>query len=246
MTAHPGQPGSYQIPFQTGESLHKALPPGEISQHSLAAGRWMLSPRATVPYVTVQIPQWGGHEYSWGQMIEIPAGSQGTVQNTSFHTGDAVFDGAGSGIGFTGIPPGTVTVPANWVGTAPGPFKSAVLDTRRARRAYMCVAAQELLLGPVIMVIHYLAQRRGNAFGPLTFAATIGVLNSLSVTVGYTNVIPLGIGSGQNREPAPGANSLPELRPMAMLDALYLTVDPGDALSASAPPFLDAYFLLEY
>lgn len=237
-----------RIPFTIGESIHQSLEAGQQSTLFLSAGRWALSPRSTVPFARVEVPQYGGREMTWSQIIEVPEGSQGTVTNSSFHKGDVVFDGCGTGVGFVNVAPSCVTVPAIFTTDAAGTqVYSNSVDTRRARRCYLCARSYASPDGPLNFFVFYQALRRGDAFDPSGFAVSNGgILSYRTGIYGYKKMVPLGFGSGENQEPAPGVNSIPELRPMAFLDSLYLRVALADFNSSGLSGSGDNYFLLEY
>ena len=236
------------IPFTIGESIHQSLNAGQQSSLLLSAVRWALSPRSLVPFARVDVPTFGGREMTWSQIIEIPEGSQGTVTNSSFHKGDVVFDGCGSGVGFVNVAPSCVAIPVTFNVNPAGTFYySNNLDTRRARRAYLCVRNYANPDGPLNFMVFYQALRRGDAFSPAGFAfSNGGILNYATAIFGYKKQIPLGFGSGENQEAGAGANSLPELRPMAFLDSLYVRIAAADYTSSGLNTSNDVYFLLEY
>lgn len=239
-----------KIPFLYGESLHKSLQPEQTSTLFLSAGRWCLSPRSTVPYAQVDVLGYGGKEVSWGQLIEIPDDSQGTVKNSSFHAGDVIFDAAGSGTGFVGFAPATITVPAQFILRSLGLWHSTLLDVRRARKAYLCIdtSITEPNNTSLQFRIYHQAPRRGTAFVPGTAAANAGAAIDVILFNGAsTFMLPLGFASGQTREPAPGVSSLQELRPMCFLDYLFVEYNeatPGNPIFAGGN--VTSFFLLEY
>lgn len=239
------------VPMSLGESLHKNLAPNATSTQFLAPGRWTLSPRSTVPYAKVDIPRLGGRPVTWGHTIEVPEDNQGVVVNASAHTGDVVLDAVGTGLAFAGMPPATVTIPARFVAQNVGftLWRSTLVDTRRARAAYLWMDLSQLVANgtQLNLTIAYQARERGAAFSPGSQAATTGTLIYQYTTNGPSgNGFPLGFGSGQLREVAPGNNNLAELRAMALLDSLYVEID---SLVPGNPGFsnvIDSFITLEY
>lgn len=243
------------IPFVIGQSIHQSLVAGQQSSLLLSAGRWMLSPRSLLPYVTVNIPTIGGREFTWGQAIEIPEGAQGTVVNTSFHTGDAIFDAIGTGQGTASLLPAGIAIPAVFTQDASLAFYGTPpFDARRARRVYLCMGLSGYGPGgPLPITVIHLGIRRGTFLLPPPggFAAANGGLLADNITVaGYKKMIPLGYGSDENREVG-GANSLPELRPMCLFDALFVRVatavfEAQFITGHGGTNFGDPYFYAEY
>ncbi len=241
------------IPWEQGEVSYRGLPPFQgprAGSGTLGPGRWVLTARSTIPFVSVKWGQ-GSRTLTWGEAVEIPSGeSGGQVLSASYHPGDAHFAAVGDGWGFTAFRPASVTIPAQifQVPASPAPvviWRTIQVDTRLARRAYLWLA---VTAGADLPWKVYLSGERSLVAGPSTITATgkAGVTDYTQTAVGYANSIPLGFGAGQNREPAPGLNSLPELRAMALLDWAFVEFTAADAAVAGISETSDAFFTLEY
>jgi hypothetical protein len=240
-----------EVPFHLGTIAFKNVLPGARGNGWISSGRWVMSSLSTVPYCLIDLGAFGQLNASWGDAIEIPEGMDAVVTNGSAHAGDILFNAVGNGVGTTSIPPKTVTMPADLFNfpsdAAPTFLRTRPIDTRRARAAFLqFIDIQPVPPGLPILpyTIVYNGTSRGRIFNPL--APVKQNLTYSQTAVGYLLSIPLGIGSGQNRESGPGANTLPEVRPMAMLDSLFVQFTTVAAAAVGMFVTSDAYYVLEY
>jgi hypothetical protein len=152
-----------------------------------------------------------------------------------------------------GLRPATVTIPAhlkltnNYLGNGPA-FRSRPLDVRYARRAWLWIQLPAPLLAPLPYRVRHVADR-GDSYdtpslsGTTTFPQNI-LLDTHAQGV-YGNALPLGIGSGRDLWPAT-VQTLPDLRPMALLDWLQFESDQNDLQNAGYTTGQAAFLTLEY
>lgn len=194
--------------------------PREKTDTSLPSGRWCLSTLSSVPYVRLTGPGGFQKEFSWGEVIEVPEGTDGVLENTSFHVGDIVLNG---GHDWAAVP-ARITVPV-LLGTlnaqgrfvqlpegfpgAPLPLVFPVtvvpswgVDTRRARRAFLALEWETADLGddpPVIaedltfLIRGYAEQRSHGTVDSIVAVPGIGYETEYVAPAGTRfGIIPLG------------------------------------------------------
>lgn len=237
------------IPWSLGDAVYKNVQPNNAAGGNLGPGRWAVHTRTTIPFVKVGYAR-GERVLSWGETIEIVAGeSAGQIMNASHHAGDIYMAAIGSGVGFTSFRPAAVTISCaiSAITGPPATQRTSVVDTRLARRVYLWLNNANGA-APVPYTITLVAANRGLGAAPGSTAATTKAGNPTYTqsAIGYANGISLGLGSGQQREVAPGVNTLPELRPMALLDYAYIDFAEPDATLAGITSAMDAYWTVEY
>ena len=216
-------------------------------------GRWALSPLSTVPLVGLQ---YGGfeEELALGESIEVKKPS--VLTSRSFHAGEIVLTSSSPVI------PATINVPASFEQVFDpvaivNYYQSRLIDVRQARAAY---CSFNTITSPALSWTTRHRSYRTNGLGPLTWAAgNPGVDAGSGGTVEYSwsastwfNNIPLGIGLGETLDTLPPGRTLPELRPMALLDTVQIRVLRGTAdaagwiKGASGTLYADAFVTLVY
>lgn len=245
------------IPWTFGELIVRALAPGPgapggttlkpgSAAPAVPPGRWSVSSRTEVPYVQVQCGAFGSRVASWGDVVEIPERFQGTLSNASAHAGDVALEAIGTGQGYASKgPPGSLAVPTTFtqVGAAGTPWQTGVVDTRLARRAYLVLA----LNPPALVSLPYrVTYRPADSGGGLPWTGAAGSFDWLVTAQRYVSVLALGVGEGENREPAPGNNTIATPRPHALSDQLRVTIADADFVAAGLTTATPVLYLLEY
>lgn len=246
-----------QIPWHMGDVRAEDVQPDTEAPITLAPGRWTLHKTSTVPFVELLVAQNGKRLVTWGDVFEVPDGFTARVINASAHAGDITFAAIGTGLGSCPRPPSCVTIPAEFtvVGEAMAAlYTSRWIDTRTARRCFLVLPGFQS--GSMSWFITHRAPHRGRPYGANTSAVitTAPLLLNTRAMVTYNRVVPMGIGCGDNLDPASAAPepTVQELRPHALLDALQVSggVAAADALGflAAEDPdvYINAFFVLEY
>lgn len=239
----------YEVPRVFGEVVYKRCEPGKLIEGAgaLGPGRWALHPRSTVPFVEIRVGSTAPRVFSWGEVYEIPRGHKGQVLNASYHRGDIILSAVAPGSSAPARP-ASITVPCAWT-TDAVTNTSSELDTRLARRAYLVnPAAISPLPAGLPLNIHYAAELRGD-FVPTGAVAAVpasGRLPYAYTVAGFGAMIALGIGAGENLDTAAVGRTLPDTRPMALLDHLYVTMLVVDAGPAGYGVTSPTFFVVEY
>lgn len=233
------------IPWSLGTVAFKNAAAQRQVAGNLGPGRYMVSSRTLVPFVKIDFGM-GECVLSWGEIIEIPQGqSGGQIYNASYHAGDIYFQGIGTGAGAASLRPGAITIPAVITKiTGSNDFITSKIDTRLAKRVYFWRDGT----GQDMLVTVTLGSDRGFNAAPQSNAATSKQGNPTynAQIITYSNNVAIGFGANQVREPAPGLNTLPELRAMALLDWAQLSWTAADAAAAGIDEFQDGFFTVEY
>ena len=128
--------------------------PNSSSQATLSGpGVFSLSSRSNVPFVAL-VGRSGFYKvFSWGEIVEIPHQEQCTVKNVSFHGGDIYINGGAD----YDTRPARISVPVPIIeqGEGAGLLYTGLFpaDVRMARRAYMMVNAQTLLVNTTVNIV---------------------------------------------------------------------------------------------
>jgi hypothetical protein len=235
------------VPWNVGEIAVRNTKAGLPTGISVPAGRWTLSPLSSIPFAKLELPApWGTRHLTWGETVEVPVldgGAQAPLSNDSYHDGDIILISQGTGWGWRGNPPNCISVVTQWSpmqGQPAGTLVTGWIDTRRARRVYL--ANNDV--GEDFTYTVQLQQPTGP--GPVVQATDARTLQFDQIVRGYRGLIPCGYLSGENQEPAPGINTLAELRPMLLLDRLRVVFPAGQGEQVNITINTNAWFVLEY
>lgn len=228
--------------------------PGALaSNFRLSEGKWCLSSLSTVPYVTVTGLGYN-KEFSWGEMIEIPAGATGQIINSSKHKGD-IYLNAGWDYANT---PRRITVPVKLKIIVnppeqepyPASLPSGTLvtteypvDTRRAVKAYLVIPS--LILDTDTTFLVYGAPNT-SSFDTTNFAPVIAI--PMSPQIGYVAFPTLLANTAGAKIPLGANAAIDPVDPHALLDYAQVFFAPasqsGEAPVVSIFPL--AMYVLEY
>lgn len=223
--------------FQPGNSFFAtSIGPNDTTTFTLSGGRtvpffFYLGSNSTVPFVRLESPV-AQKEISWGDVAELPPGTNVTVRNISFMPGDIQLQSGKIPV----TPPRRTSVSvAVTASETPGgatfyePESSC--DTRRAVRAYLSLA-----LDPgdwVVTVTGYYKQHSRNqrTHTPAAYIDTYDFSNISNPAAVVPEMIPLGKSSDGNG--------------MRMADYAVIVIQNG-GLVVGREAFLDSFFVLEY
>jgi|SRR5690349_2789332 len=226
--------------FQPGNTAFQtAIAPEATTAFTLSGGRerpfyYYLGVNSTVPFIRLESPV-TQKELSWGDIVELPPGTNVNVRNISYHTGDVHIQ---SGI-HPCMPPARISVPVACllsVDAGTGILSAQPdfpCDTRRARRAYFSIAFPDLGNGTTASVTGTNKQHARNA----RTSTPEAYIDSFSFPTTIPTMIPLGTSIEGN------AMRLCDIATIALAVSGGYTVIPSAFNGAT---FLDAFYVLEY
>jgi len=231
-----------------GETFYKDVPANENAGGALLGpGYWALHTLSSVPYVRVGIGASGARTLTWGEQLEIPEGRFGQVQNVSFHAGDIIF--ADCSWSATPTKPARITIAAPFTLTQlAGEDVGFILetdwvDTRGARRVYLAVHPTQT--ANFTYTVLQEGPTRGLGVSPTGAASKLGgVVTMNRAVVGPLQMWPLGFGSSEYLDPA--GKTVPELRPMSLLDRARVRIGNAAINALGIDDHTDAFYVIEY
>lgn len=233
-----------EVSFKAFAALAAGAGPSNAKGATLGPGLWALNGKSSVPYARLSAGWCGTRDISWGESFHVPEGHQVAVSNGSFHAGDAWF----TSLAETDVPPTRpprITIAAtitNIPGQGGGSNITSRVDTRLARKCFLAVPG---LQAGLTYMAHAQGQTRGQGAPDGSPASQLsGDVQTTIIIVGPLRQLPVGMGQGDYLDPA--GNTLPEYRPMALLDTAWITAAAAVADPLGFQPLADAFWVLEY